>query len=130
MRRVFDLDHFGKVNKRYGWPTGDKVLVEVCDIVRENMRETDWIGRYGGEEFCVVMPGVDQESAHQVMERILKAVQTAKFIATDGQQVEMTLSIGLASIAVSDDGPAALVNRASSGALVAKDNGRNQLCVG
>ena len=126
----FDLDHFGKVNKSYGWPTGDKVLVEVCDVVRESIRETDWIGRYGGEEFCIVMPGVDLESAKKVMERILKTVENAEFFTVDGRPVEMTLSIGLASATAHDAGPAALVNRASSHALAAKDNGRNQLSVG
>ena len=123
----FDL--FGKVNKSYGWPTGDKVLVEVCSIVREIIREGDWIGRYGGEEFCVVMPEIGLPSAQQVMERILKAVETAEFFTVDGCPLKMTLSIGLASVTNHDAGPAALVNRACSHALVAKDNGRNQLCV-
>ena len=126
----FDLDHFGKVNKQFGWPTGDKLLVEVCDVVREGIRETDWIGRYGGEEFCVVMPGIDLETAQHVLKRTLKAVESTKFVTEDGRPVAMTLSIGLAMATANDVEATSLIDRASGNALVAKDRGRNQLCVG
>jgi len=126
----FDLDHFGKVNKQFGWSTGDKLLVEVCDVVRGGIRETDWIGRYGGEEFCVVMPGIDLETAKHVLERILKAVESTDFATEDGRPVAMTLSIGLTMATANDAGAASLIDRASGHALIAKDRGRNQLCVG
>ena len=126
----FDLDHLGKVNKQFGWPTGDKLLVEVCDVVRERIRETDWIGRYGGEEFCVVMLGIDLETAQSVLKRTLKAVESTKFVTGDGRPVAMTLSIGLAMATANDVEATSLVDRASGNALVAKDRGRNQLCVG
>lgn len=126
----FDLDHFGHVNKQFGWPTGDKLLVEVCDVVRERIRETDWMGRYGGEEFCVVMPGIDLNSAQKVMQRILKAVESTDFATEDGRPVAMTLSIGLAMATATDAGAASLIDRASGHALTAKNRGRNQLCIG
>lgn len=124
----FDLDHFGNVNKDFGWPTGDKVLVEVCELVRQRIRDTDWIGRYGGEEFCVVMPGVGLETAKAVMERVRIVVEQAKFVSVDDRPVPMTLSIGLASAVAEDTGFAMLMDRACSFALDAKNNGRNQLC--
>lgn len=124
----FDLDHFGEVNKDFGWPTGDKVLVEVCELVRQRIRDTDWIGRYGGEEFCVVMPGVGLETAKAVMERIRIVIEQAEFVSVDDRPVPMTLSIGLASAVAEDAGFAMLMDRACSLALDAKNNGRNQLC--
>jgi len=126
----FDLDHFGNVNKQFGWPTGDKLLVEVCDVVRERIRETDWIGRYGGEEFCVVMPGIDLETAQHVLKRTLKAVESTDFVTEDGRSVAMTLSVGLTMATANDAGATSLIDRASGNALIAKDRGRNQLCVG
>ena len=88
------------------------------------------MGRYGGEEFCVVMPGIDLNSAQKVMQRILKAVESTDFATEDGRPVAMTLSIGLAMATATDAGAASLIDRASGHALTAKNRGRNQLCIG
>ena len=122
-----DLDHFGLVNKNFGWPTGDKILVEVCDTIRNNIRITDWIGRYGGEEFCLVMPGTTLESGMVALNRIRTAVASKEFFSTSNQLVPMTISIGATDLRSSDTSYLELIDRASQLALQAKKNGRNQI---
>ena len=121
-----DLDHFGNVNKEQGWPTGDKILREVCEIIRGRIRETDWVGRYGGEEFCIVMSQTQLREAVIVLERIRHAVEQQAFVSTSGEPVSMTLSIGAVELQSREE-PLALLERASSQALLAKRNGRNQI---
>lgn len=124
-----DLDFFGQVNKQHGWPTGDKLLSDICETLREHLREKDWVGRYGGEEFCVVMPNTTIGGARCVLSRIREQVESTEFYSIDGQVVPMTVSIG-AAIALDTDGSfTELVDRASHQALVAKRSGRNQICV-
>ena len=124
-----DLDYFGRVNKQHGWPTGDKLLVDVCNTLRGLLRAEDWVGRYGGEEFCVVMPKTNLEDAHQVLKRILEVVDSTDFHSLDQDVVQITLSIGAAVALDSDESFSELLDRASKQALVAKRNGRNQVCV-
>lgn len=124
-----DLDHFGQVNKQHGWPTGDKLLVEVCNTLRNHLRATDWIGRYGGEEFCVVMPNTTQDEAIAVLSRMREAVELTDFISTDNHRVPMTLSIGTATANSADCHYTDLIDRACVQAQQAKQRGRNQLCV-
>ena len=76
------------------------------------------------------MPGIDLETAKHVLERILKAVELMDFVTEDGRPVAMTLSIGLTMATANDAGATSLIDRASGHALIAKDRGRNQLCVG
>lgn len=122
-----DLDHFGLVNKNFGWPTGDKILVEVCDTIRSSIRITDWIGRYGGEEFCLVMPGTTLESGMVALKRIREAVASKEFFSTSNQLVPMTISIGASGLRNSDTSYLDLIDRASQLALQAKQGGRNQI---
>ena len=124
-----DLDYFGQVNKEFGWPTGDEVLKEVCDTIRQHMRKTDWIGRYGSEEFCLVMPGTAMEVAAKVLKRIREAIEFHDFQSVDGEPVPMTISIGAAAAVPGDSDYLELLARASSQALKAKQNGRNQLII-
>jgi len=123
-----DLDHFGRVNKEHGWPTGDKLLVEVCDTIRKHMRPTDWVGRYGGEEFCLVMPNTMRAEARSMLSRVREAVETTEFNSVQSVLVPMTLSIGAATAHAGDSRYADLLDRASGQALIAKRSGRNQLC--
>ena len=92
------------------------------------MRASDWIGRYGGEEFCVVMPNTGRDGAEPILSRIRQAVEQAEFRSTTGELVRMTLSIGAATASFSDDSHIELLDRASGQALIAKRSGRNQLC--
>jgi diguanylate cyclase (GGDEF)-like protein len=125
---LLDLDHFGNVNKRHGWPTGDKVLRLVADTILQNIRVSDWVGRYGGEEICVVMPGTSLESAAVVCERIRSTIEAMPFESTTGQSLHVTLSIGVVALdPASDTDVAALIERVSDLTLRAKEGGRNQV---
>lgn len=123
---LLDIDHFGNVNKTYGWPSGDKVLNEVAARVRTNIRSEDWAARYGGEEVCVVMHGTPLDVARPVLERVRTAVAEAPFLTTNGQKVEITVSGGAAE----RDGAESLetlMERVSQRLLLAKQGGRNRL---
>jgi diguanylate cyclase (GGDEF)-like protein len=123
---LLDIDHFGNVNKTYGWPSGDKVLNEVAARVRTNIRSEDWAARYGGEEVCVVMHGTPLDVARPVLERVRTAVAEAPFLTTNGQEVEITVSGGAAE----RDGAESLetlMERVSQRLLLAKRGGRNRL---
>src|SRR5208283_2146416 len=92
---MVDADHFKAINDQHGHLTGDQVLKEVAAIIQENVREIDIVGRFGGEEFCVVLPDTDLEGSCVVAERIRKAAQDTVIKAYDNA-LHMTLSIGVA----------------------------------
>lgn len=93
-----DLDHFKGVNDRYGHLAGDSLLRRIAQIVAGGLRSTDWIGRYGGEEFLLVLPETDLEGASTVAEKIRHRVQTTPVIMDDGTPARVTVSIGLAGL--------------------------------
>ncbi len=123
---LLDIDHFGRVNKEHGWPTGDRVLAEVAHVVRSTIRATDWVARYGGEELTIVLAGATLDDASGVLERVRAAFEAHSLRSIDGAPVSVTVSIGAARAEPGDE-PLDLVERASNQLLVAKREGRNQL---
>lgn len=123
-----DIDHFGKVNKSYGWPTGDRTLQLVAREIKEHIRPVDWDARYGGEELCVILPGAREDNAIDVAMRIWQAVGAAKAQAHDGQTFAVTLSIGVAELEDSDATLQDFIQRTSDRTRYAKEHGRNQIC--
>ncbi len=93
---MIDIDDFKSVNDRFGHPFGDTVLSGIARIIRENIRRIDTAGRYGGEEFLIVMPQTTSEVALTIAERIRETVGTFPF-RSDGERANVTLSIGIAS---------------------------------
>ena len=124
---LIDVDQFGQVNKVHGWPTGDGVLRQISSLIQTNIRKTDWVGRYGGEEFCVVLVKTTLEQATIVLERLRKAVQSASFESTAGVPLRVTLSIGVVQNGETLNTPLQLLEQASQHTLAAKDAGRNCL---
>ena len=94
---VMDLDYFTTVNNRLGHAAGDDVLKEVAALVQDDVRAIDSVGRYGGEQFAVVLPHTDVEMAQAVAERIRADIERRAFEVKDGQ-VRLTVSIGIASL--------------------------------
>ena len=94
-----DLDHFKEVNDRYGHLAGDSLLRRVAQVIAGGMRSTDWIGRYGGEEFLLVLPETEIWGAAAVAEKIRSLVQATMVPMEDGTPARVTISIGLADIA-------------------------------
>lgn len=124
---LLDVDHFGRVNKEHGWPTGDKVLAEAADRVRHALRGTDWAARYGGEEICIILDGAGIDAARAVLERVRAAVAASPFQTTGGVALPISVSIGCAELAAGETA-LALVERASTHLLEAKRGGRDRVC--
>jgi len=132
---IIDLDDFKKVNDTHGHLFGDRVLKEITETINMNVRQEDVFGRYGGEEFLVIMPGADAAVAQRVAERIRKAVARAAIVdrrATlegNGESVRVTISIGLSTFNhESSEGGLELIHRADRSLYRAKKLGKNRVC--
>ena len=93
-----DLDYFKQVNDRFGHLAGDSLLRRIAQVMAGTLRSTDWVGRYGGEEFLLVLPETDLTGAGDVAEKIRTLVQRTQVPMEDGSTLRVTLSIGLASL--------------------------------
>jgi diguanylate cyclase (GGDEF)-like protein len=122
---MMDLDHFSKINQRFGHHGGDRALAAFAAAVRAELRAHDLVGRYGGEEFCALLCGADDQEARRIAERLRSAV-AALSIDVDGQTLRFTVSIGAAPLA-DVDLPAAM-RRADAALYRAKGRGRNRVC--
>lgn len=123
---ILDLDHFKLVNDNYGHTTGDQVLQTFSNIVKKHIRDCDIAGRFGGEEFIVILPNTNLKNAHELAERIRLAI-AHKTIIKDEQIIKASVSIGVASYHSSHNGKALLLIEDADKALYqAKEKGRNQ----
>ncbi|MCP3852085.1 MAG: GGDEF domain-containing protein [Gammaproteobacteria bacterium] len=123
---VWDIDFFKKVNDTYGHQAGDKVLKVVADLLRKNLRETDFVSRFGGEEFVSLMPETTLGGGFKVAEKVRNAVEKLEFHYR-GSNVKVTISCGI-SLFMEDDTPEVAFNRADKALYQAKEEGRNR-CV-
>ncbi|MBF0570929.1 MAG: GGDEF domain-containing protein [Candidatus Omnitrophica bacterium] len=121
---MIDADHFKLVNDQYGHLAGDLVLKEISNIIQENVREIDIVGRFGGEEFCVILPDTDLEGSRVVAERIRKSAQKRLIKAYDST-LRVTLSIGLAVYPSDGTLLEELMDKADWALYRAKSQGRN-----
>ncbi|NVC64109.1 diguanylate cyclase [Vibrio sp. 05-20-BW147] len=123
---ILDIDYFKRFNDTYGHAAGDIVLVELVKLIQKSIREIDFVGRLGGEEFAVVLPGLGGKEAYQVADRLRQVVEGMQ-IFYDQQALNMTISIGLASLSSSElDTPfEILMKMADEGLYSAKNHGRN-----
>lgn len=124
---LLDLDHFKSVNDTYGHLAGDEVLVAFARLVQGNLRREDLVMRYGGEEFCVLLPGVESEAACHLAER-MRAGAGALRVTTEGHEIGCTVSIG---VAVSLGGGPEILDdilaRADEALYLAKRGGRDRV---
>jgi diguanylate cyclase (GGDEF)-like protein len=124
-----DLDHFKRVNDRHGHLAGDALLRQVAQVLSGSLRGTDWIGRYGGEEFLLVLPETGLAGATAFAEKIRGRVEEMSVPVEDGPPIRATVSIGLAAL----DGERKLTARdligeADRALYEAKNGGRNRVC--
>lgn len=124
---MLDLDHFGEINRTYGFPTGDRALRAASEALQRGVRAGDWIARYGGEEFCIVMPDTSLDFASQIAERIRLSLGEAVISAYDGRQFRISASIGIIELQPGDADAVALYQRAGNKVREAKLGGRNQI---
>jgi diguanylate cyclase (GGDEF)-like protein len=122
-----DVDHFKSVNDTYGHQAGDAVLKQVAEVLRDTAREIDRVGRYGGEEFLVLLPGASLEDARRYADRARAAVEGREF-AYEGGALRRTLSAGVAAWPHPDvRHQEALVKLADDALYAAKTGGRNRV---
>ena len=122
-----DLDHFKRINDTYGHPVGDSVLCAAAQRMRSYARLYDLVGRYGGEEFLLVLPGCDGPSAVKQAERLRTCISADPFPTPQGN-ISITLSAGVAvSPVAGDKDPAHLLRTADKALYKAKENGRNRV---
>jgi len=127
---MVDLDHFKEVNDRHGHAAGDSVLVQMKDRLREVFRESDYLVRWGGEEFLVLARATDRSGAHVVAERIRQAVSSRDFVLPDGTPLARTCSIGFACYPFTPSHPrlmswSQVVELADVGLYISKHSGRD-----
>lgn len=125
---LLDIDHFKQVNDSFGHLSGDKVLRQLATCITERLRAQDIAGRWGGEEFIVILPNTDAPGGHVLAEALREAVVQGRFTALDGQPIPLTISIGLHAMAGSDEATGDdLVGMADRALYLAKEKGRNRV---
>ncbi len=125
---MIDVDRFKGFNDTYGHLVGDAVLMAVVRVVRENIRQIDLLGKYGGEEFCVILTETAVQGAQFVAERIRQALQDTSVQAYD-EILKVTISIGIAGFPNDSRDLTGLVDKADQALYRAKETGRNKVCV-
>ena len=124
---VADIDHFKHINDTYGHDVGDVVLQEFANRFRENTRSIDLVCRYGGEEFILVMPGVDSSASYQIAERMRARIAERPFRVSSDLSVPITASVGLSTVDSANDTPEIIFKRADNALYAAKRAGRNRV---
>jgi diguanylate cyclase (GGDEF)-like protein len=124
---ILDLDYFKKINDKHGHMAGDAMLKEIADICKTKVRSTDLLGRFGGEEFMILLPETNLESALYVAERIRKKIQETEF-EYDGNKMKITASLGVTGTdKITCESFDTFLHCADKALYRAKDNGRNKI---
>jgi len=124
-----DIDHFKILNDTYGHNLGDKVLRMIAQTLRANIRETDTMGRWGGEEFLVILHDIDVDSLLKIGEKLLNLVRNSHLTLPDKRTLAATISIG-GTLVRDNDSVESLVDRADHLMYQSKANGRNRITIG
>lgn len=125
---MVDIDHFKRFNDNYGHLMGDRVLIKISEIIKNNTREFDLVSRYGGEEFVLALPETDKKKALDIAERIRKQIENEKFISEEGV-TKATISIGIACFPEDSRRVIKLIDMSDQALYEAKRSGRNNTCL-
>ncbi|MBM3249468.1 MAG: diguanylate cyclase [Candidatus Omnitrophica bacterium] len=125
---MVDIDHFKEINDNYGHLVGDAILREVSTTIKENIRQMDFMGRYGGEELSIVLPETDKEQAVLVAERIRKTLESKQMSIYD-ERLGVTISIGISTFPKDSADLGDLIDRSDEALYQAKQSGRNRVCI-
>lgn len=123
---MIDVDHFKSVNDTHGHQVGDHILQRIASKLKAALRATDFIGRYGGEEFSVVLERAEMMHARAVAEELRRNIEATQFTTRENARLKVTVSVGVAAVAEGDS-PATLVERADRALYHAKQQGRNRI---
>lgn len=124
---LIDIDFFKKFNDTYGHQSGDCVLKQVANILRKNSRTSDIACRYGGEEMAIILTNTNKEEAIITANKICLAVRNNKFILANGEKVNVTISLGVATVDEDGEKPQEIIEYSDKCLYIAKENGRNQV---
>ncbi len=128
---VIDADRFKSLNDTHGHQAGDLALQKIGALLHDTFRQSDTAGRYGGEEFVVILPETEMVAAQQKLESLRELVaRTPIVLATSGEEVEVTISAGLATFPQNGQSAAELFALADEGMFQAKEEGRNRVVAG
>lgn len=125
---MIDIDHFKKINDTHGHLAGDTVLKQVAGLLVANVRKEDIFARYGGEEFGLILPEVTLDGAHVLSEKLRALIAEGHF-AFEGQQIPVTISIGIAALPTESIGLDGFIGKADAALYDAKNTGRNRVCL-
>lgn len=126
---ICDIDYFKEVNDTYGHDVGDKFLQIVSNLLIKSLRSTDIIGRYGGDEFLVILPETLMEEAKETAERIRLSVENFELQGEDKDPVKITVSLGVAEFNIDKENINDLIKRADNALYMAKSRGRNKVYI-
>lgn len=124
---LIDIDNFKHLNDTYGHLSGDKVLIEIANIMKAQTRETDIVARYGGEEFVIVVSESNKQGAVRIAERIRKTISEHKFILQE-KEVPVTVSIGVSAYNQDGETKTEIISKADQALYKAKTTGKNKVC--
>jgi len=121
---IVDIDHFKKINDTFGHQTGDKVLIEIANILKIHTRKTDFVARFGGEEFVIIFPESNQEEIYQIIEKLRITIEHSTFFDVE----QITASFGI-TLYQKNDTIKSLIKRADTALYEAKNKGRNKVII-
>ena len=119
---MYDLDRFKRVNDRFGHQTGDKVLMKISKIIMENIDKEATLGRYGGEEFIIILPDINSNEALAIADELRKKIEKRKIL---GDELDITVSMGIVSYPEHGQTIDELIEKVDKALYVAKESGRN-----
>ena len=127
---MIDLDHFNLINDQYGHLIGDEALCQVARIITERKRSSDHVGRWGGEEFLLILPGANLKEAGLVAERMRMAIRSLNIPSKDGRMVSLTASLGAASAVLGEEfSLERLIEGADQALYMSKEAGRDRVSI-
>jgi diguanylate cyclase (GGDEF)-like protein len=124
---MVDIDHFKRINDSYGHAVGDQVLFQLANVIQDNIRNPDTAGRYGGEEFLVVLPNTSLKEAVEQADRLCKRIRETDI--NIGKMIRMTVSVGVAEYKHGEENWQKFLRRADLALYEAKNGGRDRWSV-
>ena len=124
---IIDIDYFKKFNDNYGHQSGDAVLKQVANILKRNVRSSDIVCRYGGEEMSIILPNTASDEAVGIAQKLCKIVAEKKFQLSNSKESNVTISLGVSTYPTDGNNSSSLIEKADSRLYDAKNNGRNRV---
>jgi len=125
---MVDVDYFKSYNDRYGHLVGDAILKDIASVIKEGIRQIDLVGRYGGEEFSIILAETDKEQARFIAERIRQAIEN-RIIKVYDENLKVTISIGISVFPENADSVLTLIDKSDHALYRANQTGRNRICI-